>query len=255
MKTLIHTFIQNLSDKYIPNYSKQAPLLASSGGSFSASDFMLSATSGLSPLERARKSLAKNQQTAPPPTQPHRPPKQERPEKQHNNTENSEQQAVKPQTARKNSLTTKASRPAKRQPTIKSRRVKRPPVITATVTGLVLSAVVLLAATGLYGAYCFSRGTHGDVSVTASAAMYALAVFVGCLWSSAMVKRQSYAPPIIIGAAYLTVSLIISARLFGVADFKILMILEKLLLTAIAGFAGYALSLIPYLLNKATKHR
>lgn len=251
----MNTLIKNLINKYTPNYNRPIPLLTSSGGTFSAPDYMLSAASGDSPLERARKSLAKNQQTTPPPTKkPQRPPKPIKSE----NREQSEPQTQKPQAARQTTIkqsTLNRKSGTNRQPTIKSRRVKRPPVITATVTGLLLSVVVLLAATGLYGAYCFSQGTHGDVNVTASAVMYGLAVFVGCFWSSAVVKRQSYAPPIIIGAAYLIASLVISAKLFPIADFKPLMILEKSMFTAVAGFAGYALSLIPYLINKAAKRR
>ena len=132
---------------------------------------------------------------------------------------------------------------------------KRPPVFLATFTGLLLSAVVLLAATGLYGAYCYSQGLPGDTNVRASTLMYSLAVFFGCFWASAMVKRQSLKPLFFIGSIYIILSLVISYQLLDLADFKPMMILLKVLLTAGAALLGYFLSLIPYLINKRKKNR
>lgn len=236
--------------KYNPNYSKLTPLLASPNSGFFGGNSSAPNLLAITPLERARKSLAQNQAAQPPAKSqpPHQP----------------EQTVSEPvrETNRKERPATKVTHPAKPTarrngpaPKIKSRRVKRPPVITATVTGLLLSAVVLLAVTGLYGAYCYAQGTHGDASVKASTAIYALAVFAGCFWSAAVVRRQSKLPPIIIGAVYVIVSLVISAQIFTLADFKLLMICQKILITAVAGAAGYVLSLIPYLLGRATKRR
>lgn len=213
---------------YKLDYSKYAPQLASGD----AKNFLMAASS---PLERARRSLARNSaapptdkpQTAPAPVPP---PRKDKP------------QPRLPQEQR---------RPA---PPPKRRR-KRPPVILAAITGLLLSAIVLLAATGLYGAYCYSQNLPGDTNARASTAMYCLAVFVGCFWASAMVKRQSLKPILFIGGVYMLLSLAISWHMFTLADFKITMILLKILLTAAAAALGYLLSLIPYLINKALKHK
>ncbi len=242
--------------KYSLHYSKPIPQLASHSGNFSSPYFMLAATPGNSPLERARRNLAREQATAPQATEPapQKPQKPaEKPPKRHNEPKPAEQHNRQQTAAKAPARTPRQT--ATRPRTAPKRPAKRPPVILATVTGLILSAVVLLAATGLWGAYCFAQGLPGDTNVAASTLMYALAVFVGCFWASAMVKRQSKLPPIIIGVVHLLFSLVISAQLFALADFKPLMILEKLLLTAAAGLAGYALSLIPYLISRAGKNK
>lgn len=250
------------ANKYKLHYNKLEPCWQAPAGDFSAPQLL-----AITPLERARKSLAQNQAAQPAPETekpekphlPHRPEKAEKP--RHKEPEPPQERPEAPEHTERTKHT-HAGQTARRtaqkrrsaQPQIKSKRVKRPPIITATVTGLLLSAIVLLAATGLYGAYCYAHGTYGDVNVTASTALYALAVFVGCFWASAVVKRRSKLPPIIIGAVYILISLVISARLFELADFKLLMVFQKILFTAVAGFAGYALSLIPYLINRAIKH-
>lgn len=247
------------ANKYKLHYNKLEPCWQAPAGDFSASQLL-----AITPLERARKSLAQNQaaQPAPEPEKPEKPHLPHRPEKPHHKEPETPQEPSEAPEHTGHTKHTHANQTERRaakkrrsaQPQIKSKRVKRPPIITATVTGLLLSAIVLLAATGLYGAYCYAHGTYGDVNVTASTALYALAVFVGCFWAAAVVKRRSKLPPIIIGVVYIVISLVISARLFELADFKLLMIVQKILFTAVAGFAGYALSLIPYLINRAFKH-
>lgn len=246
--------------KYKLNYNKLSPLLASTGGKFSAQNEPVSAPPRRPVIPQYK------------PGQPLRPERPERPDKKPERPRQTEQPEAKPapkperphiseQPQQEPSRKPEHSRHAARRPAtgtsprIKSRRAKRPPVIIATITGLLLSAIVLLAITGLYGAYCYSQGRHGDASVTASTAMYATAVFVGCFWSAAVVRRQSKLPPIIIGAVFIILSLVISARLFSPADFKLLMIVQKILFTAVAGFAGWALSLIPYLIGRARKRK
>ncbi len=210
-------------DKYSIDYSKPAPALASGAG-----DFLLRVSS----LERARRNLAREaeRKTAPaaPPPQP-----LPRPEPPQNDTEP----------------------PRQRRTAKKSDKPKRPPVIIASVTGLLVSAVILLAATGLYGAYCFSRGLPGDVNVYASTAMYCLAVFCGSFWAGAVVKRQSLVPLYVIGAVYLITSVAVSLHLFELSEFKFTMLLFKIVLTAGAALLGFVLSLIPYLINRAIKRR
>lgn len=244
------------ANKYNLHYNKLAPCWQAP-----ASDFSAPQPLAITPLERARKSLAQNQTTQPnQPEKPHLPHKPEAPH--HKEPEPPQERAERTEhtghTQHTHTRQTERKTAPKRrnaQPQIKSRRVKRPPIITATFTGLLLSAIVLLAATGLYGAYCYTHGTYGDVNVTASTALYALAVFVGCFWAAAVVKRRSKLPSIIIGVVYIVISLVISARLFELADFKLLMIVQKILFTTVAGFAGYTLSVIPYLINRAFKHQ
>lgn len=237
----------NFNLKYKLNYNKLTPLMASNNTNFSANS---------THSELRRPSWSTPTGSNKPPAEkprPHRPAADEQP-----STAALPEKATKPQTAKR-----KVSRLKKRKTKspngaglkIKSRRLKRPPIITATITGLLLSVIVLLATTGLYGAYCYAHGTHGDSSVTASIAMYMLAVFCGCFWSAAVVKRRSTLPPIIIGSVYLICSVVISAQMFTVADFKFLMIIQKLIFTGLAGFAGYVLSIVPYLLNKALRHK
>lgn len=212
-------------DKYSIDYSKPAPALASSAG-----DFLLRVSS----LERARRNLAREaeRKDAPPKSAPPPPKPIPRPEP--------------PQ----------EDEPPKARRTVKKRsKPKRPPVIIAIISGLLVSAIILLAATGLYGTYCFSRGLPGDVNVYASTAMYCLAVFCGSFWAGAVVKRQSLVPVYVIGGAYLVTSIAVSLHLFGLAEFKFTMLLFKIVLTAAAALLGFALSLIPYLINRAIKRQ
>lgn len=211
-------------DKYRIDYSKPAPAMASG-----VSNFLLPVSS----LERARRNLAREAESkdTPPKASPPPPRPLPRPEP--------------PQEPPK-----KARRTAK-----KSGKPKRPPVIIASITGLLASAIILLAATGLYGAYCFSRGLPGDVNVYASTAMYCLSVFCGSFWAGAVVKRQSLAPVCVIGGTYMVISIAVSLHLFGLAEFKFTMILFKIVLTAAAALLGFALSLIPYLINRAIKRK
>ena len=205
-------------DRYSIDYSRPAPALASGNGNFLA----------VSSLERARRNLAREAQQTPPPKKAAAPPPAPKPEP--------------PQ------------EPPRRQPSAKKpARPKRPPAILATLSGLLLSGIILLAATGLYGAYCFSRGLPGDVNVYASTIMYCLAVFAGCFWAGAMVKRKTLVPAGIICATYLVISVVVSLQLFSLAEFKFTMLLFKVLITAVAGLAGFVLSVIPYLINQALK--
>lgn len=233
--------------KYKLNYSKYIPSMASGAGQFLPGGIFRAANAS-SPLERARRSLAKDQarqQAKQTPVKPRPPePKPEPPKR----PEAPKPQPPKPQPPRK---TTR--RGSRKSP--KKQRAKRTPVFTATLSGLLFSALFLLAAIGLYGAYCFSQGLPGDTNVKASTAIYCLSVFVGGFWASAVVKRKSVAPLIIIGCVYMLLSLLISWRLFEPASFKFIMIFEKILLTAIALIFSYLFSLIPYLINKAFKQR
>lgn len=215
-------------NKYSIDYSKPAPALASSAG-----DFLLRVSS----LERARRNLAREaeRKDAPPQSAPPPPKPVPRPEPP---------QEDEPPKARRTAP--KRSKP---------KRPKRPPVIIAIISGLLVSAIILLAATGLYGTYCFSRGLPGDVNVYASTAMYCLAVFCGSFWAGAVVKRQSLVPVCVIGGAYLLTSIAVSMHLFGLSEFKFTMLLFKIVLTAASALLGFALSLIPYLINRAIKRQ
>lgn len=215
--------MKNISlNNYSIDYSKHAPALASDAG-----DFLLHVSS----LERARRNLAREAERkaetpkyAPPPPKPV--PRPEPP------------QEDPPKTRR---TATNRGKP------------KRPPVIVAIISGLFVSAVILLAATGLYGTYCFSRGLPGDVNVYASTAMYCLAVFCGSFWAGAVVKRQSLMPVYVIAGAYLATSIAVSLHLFELSEFKFTMLLLKIILTAGSALLGFVLSLIPYLINRAIK--
>lgn len=227
------------------------PLLSSGSGDFSMPVF-LAANSALSPLERARKSMAQNAAATPPPNKTDKKPHKKHDKKSDTKSENrADTQESAPNV---NEAAAKRTATTKRR-TGKKVRTKRPPLITATISGLLVSAIILLATTGLYGAYCFSQGEPGDTNVTASTLLYLLAVFSGSFWAAAVVKRQSTAPVVIICATYMVLSLVFSAGLFSVKSFKILMILEKILLTAASGLIGYGLSAVPYLLNRALKHK
>lgn len=133
-------------------------------------------------------------------------------------------------------------------------RRKRTPVTAAIISGLICSAIVLLTEVGIWGLYCYSRGLPGDTNVTASTFMYCFAVFAGCFWAGAVVKRRSLRPVLVLCGVFMALSLLVSLRLFSLAEFKIKMILLKLLFTVIAALLGFVLSLAPYLINKAIKH-
>lgn len=266
---LITTFFTNLFNrKYNLNYSKLTPGLATPGGNFSAPYFLAAAAGGAPrrpnwsqnagrPSPNVRNQNERTERTAAPAEKPHiqHPAKEPTNYAPQHTTDYTTNHTTERTTKRSGTKFGKRSKSQTAAPQIKNRRAKRPPVITATVTGLLLSAIVLLAITGLYGAWCYTKGTHGDASVTASTAMYSLAVFIGCFWAAAVVRRQTKLPCIIIGAAYVICSVVVSAQIFTPADFKILMIIQKTLITAVAGAAGYALSLIPYLIGRATKRK
>ncbi len=130
---------------------------------------------------------------------------------------------------------------------------RRTPVFLATLTGLLWSVVILLALTGLYGFYCYSRGFHGDGNVRVSTAIYCLSVMMGSFWAGAVVKRRSWQPCLIISVIYMLLSLIISLRLFELGDFRLKYIVMKLFMTAFASLLGFVFSLIPYLIGKSLK--
>ncbi|MBQ3199614.1 MAG: hypothetical protein IJB67_04550 [Firmicutes bacterium] len=229
------------NNKYRVNYNTTAYGLASGSADFlpacGHSDGRLMASS----LERARRNLARNAQSQVPEKLPdaHLPEKPERePEyrPEHKPERKPERQSAAPKA--------------------KHRRTnKRPPVILACVTGVILSAVLLLALSGAYGAYCFAKGLPGDASVHASTMIYCCSVLMGCFWASALVKRRTLKPVIFIGGVHWLLSLIISAQLFELAEFKISMILLKIVITALAAGLGYLLSFIPYLINRAIKRQ
>jgi putative membrane protein (TIGR04086 family) len=146
----------------------------------------------------------------------------------------------------------KAQREQRERQANKPRR-KRTPVFVATLTGLLWSVVILLALTGLYGFYCYSRGFHGDGNVRVSTAIYCLSVMMGSFWAGAVVKRRSWKPCVIICAVYMLLSLIVSLRLFELGEFRLKYIAMKLFMTFFASALGFVLSLIPYLIGKSLK--
>lgn len=152
-------------------------------------------------------------------------------------------QAAKPKKAAKPAANTKA------------RKAKQPKVIAATISGLLVAAIVLLAECGLWGFYCYSHNIPGDTNVNASTFMYCLAVFAGNFWAGAMVRRRTLKPSLIICGVFLLASLVISLNLFSWREIKIKMFLLKILLTLAAATLGFILSLAPYLVNKALKRR
>lgn len=227
-------------NKYRVNYNTAAYGLASSGADFLPSDNHLDdGRLQASSLERARRNLARNTAAQPPEKQPEYQPEAplpEKPEPEHKPEYKPERKTAAPKARRR-------------------RTNKRPPVILACVTGVILSAVLLLAMSGLYGAYCFAQGLPGDASVHASTMIYCCSVLLGCFWASALVKRKTLKPVIFIGGVHWLLSIIISAQLFELAEFKISMILLKIVITAVAAGLGYLLSFIPYLINRAVKRQ
>ena len=103
------------------------------------------------------------------------------------------------------------------------------------------------------GSYCYSHTLPGDTNVKASTFMYCFALFAGNFWAGAVVRRRSLKPGLIICGVFLALSLIISLNLFSWREIKIKMFLLKIVLTAAAAAAGFILSLVPYLINKAIK--
>lgn len=136
-----------------------------------------------------------------------------------------------------------------------SGKAKQPKVVAATISGLIFSFIVLLAETGLWGFYCYSRTLPGDTNAQASTFMYCLAVFAGSFWAAAVVKRRSLKPSLIICGVFLALSLLISLHLFSWQEVKIKMLLLKILLTIAAAACGFVLSLVPYLINKSIKQK
>lgn len=136
-----------------------------------------------------------------------------------------------------------------------SGKARQPKVISATISGLIFAAIVLLAETGLWGFYCYSRTLPGDTNVQASTFMYCLAVFAGSFWAAAVVKRRSLKPSLIICGVFLGLSLLISLQLFSWQEIKLKMLLLKILLTLAAAACGFVLSLVPYLINKSIKQK
>ncbi len=126
-------------------------------------------------------------------------------------------------------------------------------VVLAAVSGLICSAIVLLTCSGLYGMWCFSKGLPGDINVQVSTAMYCLAALCGGLWAGAVVRRRSVAPAVIIAAVFMVLSIAVSLQLFEPAAVKPGMVVFKLLLTVAAVFAGFGLSVLPYLLRRKRK--
>lgn len=150
----------------------------------------------------------------------------------------------------------------KKQPANKARqaaaqpgKAKQPKVVTATISGLIFAAIVLLAETGIWGFYCYSRTLPGDTNVQASTFMYCLAVFAGSFWAAAVVKRRSLKPSLFICGVFLGLSLLISLHLFSWQEIKLKMLLLKILLTFAAAAGGFVLSLVPYLINKSIKKK
>lgn len=141
------------------------------------------------------------------------------------------------------------SQSSARQP----RKSKQPKVISATISGLIAAAIVLLAEVGLWGSYCYSHTLPGDTNVNASTFMYCFALFAGNFWAGAVVRRRSLKPSLIICGVFLLLSLLISLHLFSWREIKIKLLLLKIVLTAAAAAAGFILSLVPYLINKAIK--
>ena len=102
-----------------------------------------------------------------------------------------------------------------RQAAAQPGKAKQPKVVTATISGLIFAAIVLLAETGIWGFYCYSRTLPGDTNVQASTFMYFPAVFAGSFWSAAVVKRRSLTPSLFICGVCLGLSLLISLHLFS----------------------------------------
>lgn len=142
-----------------------------------------------------------------------------------------------------------------RQAAAQPGKAKQPKVVTATISGLIFAAIVLLAETGIWGFYCYSRTLPGDTNVQASTFMYCLAVFAGSFWAAAVVKRRSLKPSLFICGVFLGLSLLISLHLFSWQEIKLKMILLKILLTFAAAAGGFVLSLVPYLINKSIKKK
>ena len=142
-----------------------------------------------------------------------------------------------------------------RQAAAQPGKAKQPKVVTATISGLIFAAIVLLAETGIWGFYCYSRTLPGDTNVQASTFMYCLAVFAGSFWAAAVVKRRSLKPSLFICGVFLGLSLLISLHLFSWQEIKLKMLLLKILLTFAAAAGGFVLSLVPYLLNKSIKKK
>ncbi len=142
-----------------------------------------------------------------------------------------------------------------RQAAAQPGKAKQPKVVTATISGLIFAAIVLLAETGIWGFYCYSRTLPGDTNVQASTFMYCLAVFAGSFWAAAVVKRRSLKPSLFICGVFLGLSLLISLHLFSWQEIKLTMLLLKILLTFAAAAGGFVLSLVPYLINKSIKKK
>ena len=142
-----------------------------------------------------------------------------------------------------------------RQAAAQPGKAKQPKVVTATIPGLIFAAIVLLAETGIWGFYCYSRTLPGDTNVQASTFMYCLAVFAGSFWAAAVVKRRSLKPSLFICGVFLGLSLLISLHLFSWQEIKLKMLLLKILLTFAAAAGGFVLSLVPYLINKSIKKK
>ncbi len=142
-----------------------------------------------------------------------------------------------------------------RQAAAQPGKAKQPKVVTATISGLIFAAIVLLAETGIWGFYCYSRTLPGDTNVQASTFMYCLAVFAGSFWAAAVVKRRSLKPSLFICGVFLGLSLLISLHLFSWQEIKLQMLLLKILLTFAAAAGGFVLSLVPYLINKSIKKK
>lgn len=142
-----------------------------------------------------------------------------------------------------------------RQAAAQPGKAKQPKIVTATISGLIFAAIVLLAETGIWGFYCYSRTLPGDTNVQASTFMYCLAVFAGSFWAAAVVKRRSLKPSLFICGVFLGLSLLISLHLFSWQEIKLKMLLLKILLTFAAAAGGFVLSLVPYLINKSIKKK
>lgn len=142
-----------------------------------------------------------------------------------------------------------------RQAAAQPGKAKQPKVVIATISGLIFAAIVLLAETGIWGFYCYSRTLPGDTNVQASTFMYCLAVFAGSFWAAAVVKRRSLKPSLFICGVFLGLSLLISLHLFSWQEIKLKMLLLKILLTFAAAAGGFVLSLVPYLINKSIKKK
>ena len=142
-----------------------------------------------------------------------------------------------------------------RQAAAQPGKAKQPKVVTATISGLIFAAIVLLAETGIWGFYCYSRTLPGDTNVQASTFMYCLAVFAGSFWAAAVVKRRSLKPSLFLCGVFLGLSLLISLHLFSWQEIKLKMLLLKILLTFAAAAGGFVLSLVPYLINKSIKKK